>query len=87
MTQGVGSSNCLPKTAWPPTSLVVDFMIRLNESVCVGQFAKKSRSFVHSFAFPVVVNHDSQSLSRSDSSLVLVMLFLIQERPPRQDRF
>ena len=33
--------------------VVLDFMICLNESVCVGQFAKKSRSnrsFVHSFS-------------------------------------
>ena len=29
--------------------IVVDFMICLNESLCVGQFAKKSRSFVHLF--------------------------------------
>ena len=46
-------------------------MVRLNESVCVGQFDKKgrsNRSFVHSVAFPVVVNHGSQSLSRSDSA-------------------
>ena len=49
--------------------LVVDFMIRLSESVCVGQFAKKSRS-THLFvvAFPVAVNHGSQSLSQSDSA-------------------
>ena len=39
-------------------------MIRLNESVRVGQFAKKSRLF----AFPVVVYHGSQSLSWSDSA-------------------
>ena len=50
----------------PP--LVMDFMIRLRESVRVVQFAKKSRSFVCSFVrsvvFPVAVNH---SLSLSDS--------------------
>ena len=49
--------------------VVMDFMIRLRESVCVVQFAKKSRSFVRSFVrsvvFPVAVNH---SLSRSDSA-------------------
>ena len=49
---------------------MMDFMISLLESVCVGQFAKKNRSnrlFVHSVASPVAVNHGSQ-LSRSDSA-------------------
>ena len=41
-------------------ALVMDFMIRLRESVCVVQFGKKSRSFVRW----VAVNH---SVSRSDS--------------------
>ena len=55
---------------------MMDFMIRLRESVRVIQFAKKSRLFVRSFVrsfvrlfvrsvvFPVAVNH---SVSRSDS--------------------
>ena len=47
-------------------------MICLNESVRVGQFAKIVIRivclFVRSVAFPVVVNHGSQSLSQSDSA-------------------
>ena len=46
-------------------------MISLNESVCVGQFAKKSRSnrsFIHSVVFPVAVNHgQTELLPRSHS--------------------
>ena len=39
----------LPPPPQPP-QLVMDFMIRLRESVRVVQFAKKSRSFVRSFS-------------------------------------
>ena len=54
-TAGMGTS--------PPPSLqlVMDFMIRLRESVRDVQFAKKSRLFVRSVVFPVAVN---RSLSR-----------------------
>ena len=46
--------------------IVVDFMIRLNELVRVGQFAKKSRSFVRS-RWIMVLSHRSDSAPPSFS--------------------
>ena len=57
---GTGVSDC--KLATVPVKVK---SIKSNQqSVCVVQFTKKSRSFVRSVVFPVAVNH---SVSRSDS--------------------